>query len=100
MSQVTVVTAPSKFAFDNTFNAFAARGFQVLRDEGNRITLSKRKPFNWPLAILCLFIPIIGWIALVFILLASGRRTEVVEIVLDDAAAARASAQPPAAPSP
>ncbi len=92
MSQPTVITAPSADAYRNTISAYAARGFQTLRDEGSRITLSKKKPFNWPLALICLFIPIIGWIALIFILMASGRGAEVVEIVLDSAAAARSPA--------
>ena len=92
MSHPTVITAPSAEAYRTTIAAYAARGFQTLRDEGNRITLSKRKSFNWPLAIICLLIPVVGWIALIFILMASGRGAEVVEIVLDSAAAARTPA--------
>lgn len=82
MSTPSTITVQTPEAFRNAITTYAARGFQTLRDEGNHITLSKRKSFNWPLAIICLFIPIIGWIALIFMLLSSGRGSEVVEIVL------------------
>lgn len=81
MPQVISVNTPE--AFRNTINSYAARDFQTLRDEGNHITLSKRKTFNWLLAIICMFIPIIGWVALIFMLMAAGRGSEVIEIVLE-----------------
>ncbi len=83
MSRPSTVTVQTPEAFRSTITSYAARGFQTLRDEGHHITLSKRKAFNWPLAIICLFIPIIGWAALIFMLLAAGRGSEVVEIVLN-----------------
>lgn len=87
MGTPNTITVQTPEAFRNTLTSYAAKGFQTLRDEGNHITLSKRKTFNWPLAILCLFIPIIGWAALVFMLMAAGRGSEVVEIVLETKAA-------------
>lgn len=85
MSTPQTITVRTPEAFRQTLTSYAARGFQTLRDEGNHITLSKKKTFNWLLAIICLFIPIIGWIALAFMLMAAGRGSEVVEIKLDPA---------------
>lgn len=82
MSKPRIITVRNKDHFRKTLATYAAQGFQTLRDEGDRITMSKRKTFNWPAAIVCLFIPIIGWIALLFMLLAAGRGSEVIEIVL------------------
>ena len=87
MAQVTAVAVQTPEAFRRTIAEYAAKGFQTLRDEGNSITLSKKKGFNWPLAIICLFIPIIGWIALGIMLMASGRGSDVVEITLEQQAA-------------
>jgi len=83
MSNPQTITVSTPEAFRNTLASYAGKGFQTLRDQGNHITLSKRKTFNWPVAIICLFIPIIGWIALAFMLMAAGRGSEVVEIVLE-----------------
>ena len=82
MSEPRTVTVQTPEAFRKEITGYASRGFQTLRDEGNHIPLSKRKPFNWVLAIICLFIPIIGWIALAFMLMAASRGSEVVEIIL------------------
>lgn len=87
MSTPQTITVQTPEAFRQTLTTYAARGFQTLRDEGNSITLSKKKTFNWVLAIICLFIPVIGWAALIFMLLAAGRGSEVVQIVLDANAA-------------
>lgn len=83
MSSVTTIKVPTKDKYRSTITSYASRGFQTLRDEGTSITLSKKKTFNWFLAIICLFIPIIGWIALIFMLMAAVRGSEVVEIVLE-----------------
>jgi hypothetical protein len=82
MSAPQTITVHTPEAFRQTLTSYAARGFQTLRDEGNHITLSKKKPFNWVAAIICLFIPIIGWAALAVMLMAAGRGAEVVEIIL------------------
>lgn len=87
MSEPRTITVHTPEAFRTTLATYAAKGFQTLRDQGNHITLSKKKTFNWVLAIICLFIPIIGWAALAFMLMAAGRGSEVVEIVLEQKAA-------------
>lgn len=46
------------------------------------MTLSRKKPFNWVIAIICLFIPVIGWIALIMMIMAAGRGSEVIELRL------------------
>lgn len=87
MSEPKTITVHTPEAFRNTLASYAAQGFQTLRDQGDSITLSKKKTFNWVLAIVCLFIPVIGWAALVFMLKAAGRGSEVVEIALEQKAA-------------
>ena len=87
MSEPKTITVHTPEAFRNTLASYAVQGFQTLRDEGDSITLAKKKTFNWVLAIVCLFIPVIGWAALVFMLMAAGRGSEVVEIALDQKAA-------------
>jgi hypothetical protein len=86
MSKPTTISVQTPDAFRDTLTYYAARGFTTLRDQGNHITLSKKKTFNWVAAIICLFIPIIGWAALIFMILAAGRGSEVVEIVLENRA--------------
>ena len=83
MSTPSTITVQTPEAFRKAINTYAGRGFQTLRDEGSQITMSKKKTFNWFAAIICLFIPIIGWIPLIFMLMAAGRGSEVVEIVLE-----------------
>lgn len=87
MSQPQTITVQTSEAFRHTLTTYAARGFQTLRDEGTSITLCRKKTFNWVAAIICLFIPIIGWAALIFMILAAGRGSEVVQIVLEAKAA-------------
>ena len=64
---------------------YASKGYVTIQDRDNYAILSRRKEFNWVLAIICLFIPIIGWIALVFMVLASARGSHTVEIELVNA---------------
>jgi hypothetical protein len=87
MSKPQTITVHTPEAFRQTIVSYAARGFTTLRDESNHVTLSKKKTFNWVAAIICLFIPIIGWAALVYMLLAANRGSEVVEIILQQQAA-------------
>ncbi len=87
MSEPKTIIVHTPEAFRNTLAGYAAKGFQTLRDQGDSITLSKKKTFNWVLAIVCLFIPVIGWVALAFMLMAAGRGSEVVEIALEQKAA-------------
>jgi hypothetical protein len=81
-TELTVQTAAD---LRRTVTSYASRGFQTVRDEGNIVTLSKRRTFNWILAIICLFIPIIGWIALIMMIAAAARGSEVVTIIHDPA---------------
>lgn len=87
MSKPQTITVHTPEAFRQTIISYASRGFTTLRDESNHVTLSKKKTFNWVAAIICLFIPIIGWIALILMIMAAGRGSEVVEIVLQQPAA-------------
>lgn len=82
---VAAIRVTTREDFRAKVNGYAAQGFQTLRDEGTTITLSRKKPFNWVLAIICLFIPIIGWGALVYMIMAANRSTEVVEVHLEQA---------------
>ena len=63
----------------------ASQGFATVHSDAQSITLSRKKPFNWVVAIVCLFIPIIGWIALIAMMIAAGRGAEVVEVRLNAA---------------
>ena len=71
-------------AYRRTIQDYARQGYQTLRETGDSITLSRKKPFNWVVAIICLFIPIIGWIALAMMIMAANRGAQVVEIVLEN----------------
>lgn len=77
-----IITVPDAVALKRVVVEHAAKGFTTIRDDGNSITLSQKKPFNWVLAIVLLFIPIIGWIALIAMILAGNRGNNVVEITL------------------
>lgn len=79
----STITVHTPTEFRSTVNSYAKRGFSVLQGNDTHITLSKRKSFNWVVAIICLFIPIIGWIALAAMIMAAGRGSEVVEITLE-----------------
>lgn len=79
----TTLNVASADAYQRTIQDYARQGYQILRDEGHRVTLSRKKPFNWIVAIICLFIPIIGWIALAMMIMAANRGSDVVEIVLN-----------------
>lgn len=81
MSSTKTITVSSDDAYRLEINKYSAQGYSTIRDAGSSITLSRNKPFNWILAIICLFIPIIGWIALIMMILAASRGSQVVEIV-------------------
>ena len=78
------ITVGTREQFRKAIMAYGAKGFQTILDEGAVVTLSRKKKFNWLVAIICLFIPIIGWIALVAMIIAAGRGSEVVQIELQD----------------
>lgn len=82
MQDVTTIRVATPDDLHATVTEYAAKGYLTQRDTGDSVTLSRKKPFNWPLAIICLFIPIIGWIALIAIIIAAGRGAHVVTIRL------------------
>lgn len=82
MAKPQVVRVRSRDELRSQISVYAGKGFSKIHDDDTVVTLSRKKPFNWVLAIICLCIPIIGWIALVFMLMASGRGGEVVELHL------------------
>lgn len=82
MAQIKHVTVTDRDAFRRAVNEYASKGYATIHSDSASTTLSKKKPFNWVLAIILLFIPIIGWIALGAMLLASGRGNNVVEVSL------------------
>jgi len=69
--------------YRSAISKYARQGFTTVHEGGGFATLSKKKPFNWVLAIICLFIPIIGWIALLLMIIAAGRGSKVIEIELE-----------------
>jgi hypothetical protein len=86
MPNIQRVTVSSKPELRSVIATWAAKGFTTVSNDGDLALLSRKKPFNWVLAILCLFVPVFGWIALVFMIMAAGRGSEVVEISLEPAA--------------
>ncbi len=83
---VEVVNVSNKEQLRAKLTQYASDGFVTIRDAGDSLTLSRKKKFNWILAIICLFIPVIGWIALIAMILAAGRGSRVVELNLVQAA--------------
>ncbi len=77
VDQISVATDAE---YKSAIARYAQKGFLTVRDAGTSATMSKKKPFNWVLAIVCLFIPIIGWLALILMIFASVRGSKVVEI--------------------
>ncbi|OYX26454.1 MAG: hypothetical protein B7Z10_03095 [Rhodobacterales bacterium 32-66-7] len=63
--------------------SYAAQNYTTVHSDERSAILSRRKKFNWVLAIICLFIPIIGWVALVLMIMAAGRGSEVVEVKIN-----------------
>lgn len=81
-----VIRVGSKQELRSQMSSYAAKGFTTLHNDEGVVTLSRKKPFNWIVAIICLFIPIIGWIALAMMIMAANRGSEVVEIHLEQQA--------------
>lgn len=82
MTGKTIATATAT-DYRNAITSYARQGYTTVHSTATSTTLSRKKPFNWVLAIICLFIPIIGWIALIFMIMASGRGSDVVELTFD-----------------
>jgi cytochrome b561 len=70
----------SKAELFNQVQKYAAQCFQTVMDRGHIIVLNKKVPFNWVLFIVLLFIPIIGWIALLMLLFANKSKIQTVTI--------------------
>jgi hypothetical protein len=80
MATPEVIRVKSQQELQARMSLYAAKGFATVHNDGGVVTLSRKKPFNWLLAVICLFIPIIGWIALVMMLMAPNRGHQVVEL--------------------
>jgi len=80
MSNLQSIKVPSRDELRRETARLASDGFTTIRDEGDAIVMSRKKKFNWLLAIVCLFIPVFGWIALIWMIVAAGRGSRVVEI--------------------
>ncbi len=93
MATATLVTVADREAFRRAVNSYAAKGYVTVHNDTNSSTLSRKKPFNWVLAIVLLFIPIVGWIGLGMMLMASGRGADVVEVTLEGPSAGPQGAQ-------
>jgi hypothetical protein len=86
MAAPQIIHVASRDELRANMSSYAAQGYATMHDGGNVVTLSRKKPFNWVLAIICLFIPIIGWIALMMMIIAANRGHQVVELHLAPAA--------------
>jgi hypothetical protein len=75
------VSVGSKAELLGTVQTYAAQGYQTVMDRGHLIVMSKKVPFNWLLCIVLLFIPIIGWIALLVLLF--GNKNKVSSITIE-----------------
>lgn len=93
MSNKRRIRVRDKDALRRSIAEYAAKGFTTVRDDGDSLTLSRKKPFNWVVAIILLFIPIIGWIALIAMIMAAGRRSEVIELSVISQAEIEAKAE-------
>jgi len=80
MASTQLIAVTSTEDLKSRMLQYASSGFTALHSDERSVTLSRKKPFNWVVAIICLFIPIVGWIALLFMIMAAGRGSEVVEI--------------------
>jgi hypothetical protein len=85
MTAPQIVQVASRDQLRRKMSDYAAKGYATVHDGGDTVPLSRKKPFNWVLAIICLFIPIIGWIALVMMIIAGQRGHQVVELHLASA---------------
>jgi hypothetical protein len=55
-------------------------------DRGHLIVMNKKIPFNWVLCIFLVLIPVIGWIALLFLLFANKNKISSVTIEAPESA--------------
>jgi hypothetical protein len=74
------VTVQNKQELLGKVQFYATKGFQTVMDRGSVIVMSRRIPFNWVLFIVLLFIPIIGWIALLILIFANKNKVQTITI--------------------
>lgn len=80
VSSVDLVRSPTRAAALDQITQYAARGYSIVLDSDSKIIMSKKIPFNWVLAIVLLFIPIVGWISLLFMIFANKGKVKTVSI--------------------
>ena len=68
-----IVRVSSKNEFKSKIRELLADNFVVQQQDEDSAVLSRKKKFNWILAIICAFIPIFGWIALIWMIFAATR---------------------------
>ena len=68
MASPQIIRVGTREELRSQMSVYAGKGFTTVNNDGAVVTLSRKKPFNWVLAIICLFIPVLGWIALVIML--------------------------------
>ncbi|MCA1441266.1 hypothetical protein I6F07_13795 [Ensifer sp. IC4062] len=74
------VKVNSKAELFGNVQKYAALGYQTVMDRGHIVVLTKKIPFNWLLFILLLFIPVVGWIALIILLFGNKNKVRTVTI--------------------
>lgn len=80
------VKVGSKAELLGTVQKYAAQGYQTVMDRGHLIVMNKKIPFNWVLCIFLVLIPVIGWIALLFLLFANKNKISSVTIEAPESA--------------
>jgi hypothetical protein len=63
----------------------AIAGYQSVVDRGNVVIMNRKVPVNWLLLILLLFIPVIGWAALLVLLFSNRNKFHTVTITVVEA---------------
>lgn len=84
MAAIQHIKVSDKSEFQAKVLEYSTKNFTTVFQDNESITMSRKKPFNWIIAIICLFIPIIGWIALIMMIIAAGRGSQVVQISVSD----------------
>ena len=77
-----IIRVPDRNLFKTKVRELLADNFVMQQLDTESAVLSRKKNFNWPLAFILLFVPVIGWIALIIMILAAGRGAHVVEVQL------------------
>lgn len=78
------VLVSNKGQLDSVILEFAREGYSVSAERGNSVVLSRPKNNNWLAALLLLFIPLIGWAALIWIIFGNKSRFDTIKINSDN----------------